>query len=127
MSERGFHGLAPFFFLRSLELAGDVAVRGLLHENTAGSDQVENRQPAPARRQPAEGLGDGEALGRKEWVAAAAAMGEARRAADSSSATPAATAAGQKRLPGRANPTPRSAEYTLGFRPHTSMRIPVST
>ena len=41
--------------------------------------------------------------------------------------SPAASAAGQKRLPGRAKPTPASAEYTLGFRPTTSSRMPGPT
>ena len=37
------------------------------------------------------------------------------------------SAAGQKRLPARANPAPASAEYRLGLRPTISTRMPVAT
>ena len=40
------------------------------------------------------------------------------------SRAPAASAAGQKRLPGRANPTPRRRRTMLGLSPHTRSRIP---
>ncbi len=49
------------------------------------------------------------------------------RASRSRDTRPAAIAAGQNRLPGRANPTPASAEWTLGLSPHTNRCIPGPT
>ena len=49
------------------------------------------------------------------------------RASRSRVTTPAASAAGQNRFPGRANPMPTSAEYRLGLSPQSRSRMPAPT
>ena len=49
------------------------------------------------------------------------------RGSRSTLTTPAARAAGQKRFPGRPNPTPISAAWMLGFSPQTNIRMPGPT